>query len=121
MAWQDPLMIVFALGVAAVVAIVALAVLPQTPAFRQLVVGVRADPQLVGLARALLLYLVPVVVGAAVAYVQGWTDPRLLPLVPLLVGAIRLAEGRIDQALKRDQNAVNPPPVAGGGDRGLST
>lgn len=119
--WNDPLVITFAIGVAAIVAIVALAVLPSTPAFKQLVVGVKADPQLVGLMRALLLYLVPVVVGAAMAYVQGWTDPRLLPLVPVLIGAIRVVEARLDAWMKPDQNRPNPPPVAGGGDADLLT
>lgn len=119
MKWDDPLVIIAALAAAALVGIVALAVLPSTPAFRQIVVGVKTDPQVVGLMRALLFYLVPTICAGVVAYLGNWTDPRLLPLVPILIGAIRLGEGRFDQMMKAKQNAPNPPPVAGGGDPGL--
>jgi hypothetical protein len=115
MNWNDPLVIIFGATALALVAIFALAVLPSTPAFRQILVGVAADPQLVGIMRALVAYIVPIGIGGAVAYVQGWTDPRLLPLVPLLIGAIRVIEGRLDGIAKPEQNAVNPPPVAGSG------
>jgi hypothetical protein len=121
MAWTDPLVIIFGVAALALVAIVALAVLPSTPAFRQLVTGALADPTLVGLMRGLLFYVVPLALGGALAWVGGWTDPRLLPLVPLAGGLIRWAEGRFDRWQKPQQNAVNPPPVAGGGDRGLIT
>lgn len=120
MSWQDPLVVVAAVGVAAIVAILALALLPGTPAFRQLVVGVRASPALVGLVRALLVYCVPLAVSAAVAYLNEWTDPRLLPLVPILVGALRVVEAQFDQAMKPKANRVDPPPVAGGGDADLA-
>jgi hypothetical protein len=96
-------------------------VLPSTPAFKQLVGGVKADPVLAGLMRSLLLYVLPLAIGAATAYVQGWTDPRLLPLVPIALGAIRWAESAIDKLTKPDQNRPNPPPVAGGGDADLLT
>lgn len=115
MAYNDPLVIIFAVAAAALVLIAALAILPSTPAFKQILVGVSTDPQLVATMRALVAYVIPTIVGAAVAYVQGWTDPKLLPLVPILIGAIRIIEGRIDQTTKPMQNQPNPPPVAGSG------
>lgn len=121
MNWDSPLVIVAAVGVAAVVVILALALLPGTPAFKQIVVGVRASPALVGLMRSLLVYVVPLAASAAVAYVQGWTDPRLLPLVPILIGALRVGEAQFDQAMRPKMNSVNPPPVSGGGDADLLT
>jgi hypothetical protein len=88
---------------------------------RQVLVGVATDPLVVGAARAALLYLLPIAAAAGLAYVQGWSDPRYLPLVPFLVALIRAAESAIDRSLKPDQNMVNPGPVAGGGDRELLT
>lgn len=86
---------------------------------RALFVGVARDPLVVGATRAILLYLLPVAVMALVAYVQGWTNPRLVPLIPAAIALIRALEAAIDRALKPEQNAVNPPPVAGGGDPDL--
>jgi hypothetical protein len=120
MQWSDPLVIIFALVAIALVAICAIAILPQTPAFRQLIVGVEADPQLVGLARALIFYSVPIGLAAATAYLGHWTDPRLVPLVPVALGAIRIVESQFDSWQKPDQNRVDPPPVAGGGDADLA-
>jgi hypothetical protein len=88
---------------------------------RHVLVGVATDPLVVGAARAALLYLLPIAAAAGLAYVQGWSDPRYLPLVPFLVALIRAAESAIDRSLKPDQNMVNPGPVAGGGDRELLT
>ena len=121
MRWDEPLAIIFGVATLALVAIVTLAVLPTTPAFKQPVTGALADPTLVGLMRGLLFYVVPLALGGALAWVSGWTDPRLLPLVPLAGGFIRWAEGRFDRWQKPQQNAVNLPPVAGGGERGLIT
>lgn len=115
MTWTDPLVIIFGVAAAALVLIVALAILPSTPAFKAILVGVATDPVLVGLMRGLLVYILPIASGTLLAYVNGWTDPRLLPLVPLLIGAIRVGEARVDKWLKPQQNAVNPPPVAGSG------
>jgi len=119
--WTSPLVIVIAIGLAAVVAILAIALLPNTPAWKQIVVGVKASPALVGLMRSLLLYVVPLAISAGVAYVQGWDDPRLLPLVPILIGALRIVEAQFDQAMRPKMNAVDPGPVAGGGDADLLT
>jgi hypothetical protein len=82
---------------------------------KALFVGVAKDPLVVGAFRALVLYVLPIGAAAGIAYAQEWTDPRLVPLVPLLVALIRALESAIDRSLKPDQNAVNPPPVAGGG------
>ncbi len=119
MQWDSPLVIILAVAALALVAIVGIAVLPSTPAFKQIVLGVVADPLVTGTMRALLIYLCPVMVGATIAYLSGIDDPRLLPLVPILIGAIRGAEARVDGHLKPTQNSVNPPAVAGGGDRDL--
>jgi hypothetical protein len=85
---------------------------------RQVLVGVATDPLVVGAARAALLYLLPIAAAAGLAYVQGWSDPRYLPLVPFLVALIRAGEAAADRSLKPGQNAVDPKPVAGsnGGD-----
>jgi hypothetical protein len=88
---------------------------------KAVLIGVATDPLLVGAARGLCLYLLPIAAAAGLAYVQGWSDPRYLPLVPFLVALIRAAESAIDRSLKPDQNMVNPGPVAGGGDRELLT
>lgn len=114
-AWNDPLIIIFGVAAAALVIIFAIAVLPSTPAFKQIIVGVSTDPQLVATMRALVAYVVPIGIAGAIAYVQEWTDPRLLPLVPLLIGAIRIVEGRLDHLAKPGQNNINPPTVAGSG------
>ena len=82
---------------------------------KQILIGVATDPLVVGVARAALLYLLPIAAAAGLAYVQGWTDPRLVPLVPLLVAFIRALESAVDRSLKPQQNQVNPPPVAGSG------
>lgn len=82
---------------------------------RMVLIGVSTDPLVVAAARALLFYVVPVALAASVAYVQGWTDPRLVPLVPFLVALIRATEGAIDRAKKPAMNQINPPPVAGSG------
>jgi hypothetical protein len=85
---------------------------------RQILIGVATDPLIVGAARAALLYLLPIAAAAGLAYVQGWSDPRYLPLVPFLVALIRAGEAAADRSLKPGQNAVDPKPVAGsnGGD-----
>lgn len=114
MNWTDPLIIVLGLLVLAILVLVLLVALPQFPGLRQLLVGVGANPQVVALFRALLAYVLPGAVFSATAYINHWTDPRLLPLVPILLGLMRAAEGRLDAWLKPQQNAVNPPPVAGG-------
>jgi hypothetical protein len=82
---------------------------------RQVLIGVATDPLIVGAARAALLYLLPIAAAAGLAYVQGWSDPRYLPLVPFLVALIRAFEAAADKSLKPRQNQVNPPPVAGSG------
>jgi hypothetical protein len=115
MNWTDPLIIVLGLLVLVVLVLVLLVALPQFPGLRGLLVGVGTNPQVVALFRALLAYALPGTVVAATAYINHWTDPRLLPLVPVLLAAMRAAEGRLDAWLKPQQNAVNPPPVAGGG------
>ena len=119
---QDPtnvLIILAAVAIVAVAAVAILALISSTPTLKQLFVGVLANPQLVGLTRALILYVLPIAVGAAIAYINSWTDPRLVGLVPILIGGIRFLEGEVDKRLKPDQNAVNPPPVAGGGSTDL--
>jgi hypothetical protein len=85
---------------------------------KQVLVGVATDPLVVGAARAALLYLLPIAAAAGLAYVQGWNDPRWLPIVPFLVALIRAFESAVDKSLKPGQNAVDPKPVAGsnGGD-----
>jgi hypothetical protein len=87
--------------------------------FKQVLVGVAKDPFVVACARAVVFYAVPVATAAGVAYLNEWTDPRLVPLVPLLVAIIRAVEGEFDKANKPGQNNIDPKPVAGGGDRGL--
>lgn len=115
MSWSDPLIVVLGLLILAVLALVLMVALPQFPGLKELLVGVRTNPQLVALFRALLAYYLPGAIAAIVAYIGHWTDPRLLGLVPFLLGGMRLLEGRLDAWLKPDQNAVNPPPVAGSG------
>jgi hypothetical protein len=82
---------------------------------RQVLIGVATDPLIVGAARAALLYLLPIAAAAGLAYVQGWNDPRLVPLVPLLVAFIRAFESAVDRSLKPKMNQIDPPKVAGSG------
>jgi hypothetical protein len=121
MTWGDPLVVIAAMASLAVVVIFALAMVPQIPGAKDLFVGVGTNPQVVALFRALLIYYLPGAVAAVTAYVNHWTDPRLLGLVPFALGILRLLEGRVDAWLKPKQNDVNPPPVAGGGGPGLLT
>lgn len=81
---------------------------------KQVFIGISKDPLVVGAFRAVVLYVLPIGAAAGVAYLNEWTDPRLVPLVPLLVALIRATEAAIDRSMKPQQNAVNPPPVAGG-------
>ena len=83
--------------------------------FREILIGVATDPLLVGAVRAALLYLLPIGVAASLAYVQGWDDPRYLPIVPFLIALIRAFEAAADRSLKPHANDINPPPVAGSG------
>jgi hypothetical protein len=82
---------------------------------KAVLVGVAHDPLVVGAARAALLYLLPIAAAAFLAYVQGWTDPRWLPVVPFLVALIRAFEAAADRSLKPLQNQTDPPKVAGSG------
>jgi hypothetical protein len=86
---------------------------------RQVFIGISKDPLVVGAFRAVVLYVLPVGAAAGVAYVNEWTDPRLVPLVPLLVALIRATEAAVDRAAKPAMNNVDPPPVAGGGSTDL--
>ncbi len=115
----DPWFLLAATGLLGLLAILALALLPGTPAFRQIVIGVKASPAVVGLMRAALVYLLPVTIGGGIAYVQEWTSPALLPLIPILVALLRIVESQMDQRLRPGQNSVNPSAVAGGGDADL--
>lgn len=81
---------------------------------KRMFIGVAKDPMVVACFRAVVLYVLPIGVAATIAYLNEWTDPHLVPLVPLLIALIRAVEGAIDRSMKPDQNAVNPPPVAGG-------
>ena len=89
---------------------------------KHVIVGVGKDPKVVAAARAFALYALPIAVQLAVGYLAGLTDQRWLG-VPLastfLIRAV--GEALIDQLQKPQQNAVNPPPVAGGGARDLIT
>lgn len=88
---------------------------------KRLVIGIEHDPKVVAAARAALLYLLPLGVGALIAYVSAVTDPHWLWLATL-IPLIRAVEGyALDQLHKPDQNRVNPPPVAGGGGPDLLT
>lgn len=88
---------------------------------KHFIIGVGHDPKIVGATRAALLYLLPIGVAALVAWLTALHDPRWLWLATL-IPLIRAVEGyAIDQLRKPDQNAVNPPPVAGGGNRDLIT
>lgn len=112
---QNILLLIGGLAALAIVAIVALSVASSTPSFKKMLVGVTTDPQVVGLVRALAAYVIPVAAGAALAYLGNVHDPRLLPIVPVLVGCIRIIEGRLDKNSKPGQNDKRPPAVAGSG------
>lgn len=116
MTWTDPIVIVLAVGLTAIVLILVIALLPQTPAFDRIVKGVTTDPELVGLMRGLLIYVLPSVFALVAAYIADWRDPRLLGIAPIALGFLRWLESRMDKALKPQQNDINPPPVAGGGE-----
>jgi hypothetical protein len=80
---------------------------------KRIFVGVEHDPRVVGAARALLIYLLPIGLEWLVGWLAGlppqWAA-LLIPEVPLL----RALEGAIlDQLTKPTQNAVYPTPPAG--------
>lgn len=86
---------------------------------RQILIGVAADPVVVGAARAFALYVLPLATAALIAYLSGVRDPRWAGVALAAVPVIRALEGAVDRALKPQANDVNPPPVSGGGDREL--
>jgi hypothetical protein len=120
LAWNSPLIILLALAVALLAVLGAFVVIPTWPAIKDVLTGVDVDPRLVGLARGILLYFLPLGAGAAVVWVNGWTSPALIPIAASVVALLRLLESMADQKLKPAQNAPDPPPVAGGGGPGLA-
>ena len=86
---------------------------------KQVLVGVATDPAVVGAARAFALYALPLVTALLVGYLSGVRDPKWAGVALAAVPVIRALEGAVDRALKPQANAINPPPVAGGGDRDL--
>lgn len=84
---------------------------------KQILIGVSTSPKVVASARAFALYALPIAIQLLVGYLAGLTDPRWLG-VPLASTVLIRAVGEalIDQLQKPQQNAVNPPPVAGSGD-----
>lgn len=82
---------------------------------KQVLIGVATDPAVVGAARALTVYCLPLATAALIAYLSGVRDPRWAGIALAAVPVIRALEGAVDRALKRDQNNLNPPPVAGSG------
>ena len=102
-------------ALASVILIAVLALLPDTPKFREMLVGVVTDPALVGLFRALLAYTLPIAVAGILAYLGNLRDPRLLGAVPILIGIVRVVEGKLDQIAKPQSNAIDPPKIAGSG------
>lgn len=85
-------------------------------AFKRLIVGIGHDPKAVALARAVLLYLVPLLAGFAVTQVEGVTNPTWAGLALAAAGLIRVLEGVFIDALKKPtQNETYPTPPAGSG------
>lgn len=115
MRWNDPLVILLVIAVGCLVVLTVLIAVPSLPTLKQAFVGVEVDPRVVGLVRGILLYLLPLGAGAAVVWVNGWSNPLLVPLAGSFVGLIRLGESWADKLLKPGQNATNPAPVAGSG------
>lgn len=80
---------------------------------KRLIVGIGTAPAVVGAARGVLLYLLPLGVGALVAYLAALTDPRwlwlgaLIPLIRALEGAL------LDQVFRATQNDPLPRPPGG--------
>lgn len=85
-------------------------------AFKRLIIGIGHDPKAVALARAVLLYLVPLLAGFAITQVEGVTNPAWAGLALAAAGLIRVLEGALLDALKKPtQNDVFPTPPAGSG------
>lgn len=84
-------------------------------AIQRVILGVSTAPAVVAAARSVVLYLLPLGVGALIATVAAISDPRwlwltaLLPLVRALEGAL------LDQVWKSSQNDRYPAPPAGQG------
>lgn len=91
-------------------------------ALKRLIIGVGHSPKVVATARGLLLYALPIGLQLLVGYLAGLTDPKWLGVPLASIPFIRaVGEALIDQLQKPEQNVVNPPPVAGGGDQELLT
>jgi hypothetical protein len=102
----------------ALVLILALALaLPHIPVrtIRQMVVGVKAPPILVASVRRLLTALGSAAVTAALAWLGAFETGELAAIAAAAAGVLEVGWGLLDQTLKHDQNAINPPPVAGSG------
>ncbi len=115
MSWTDPIVILAALAVLAMFMLLLVMLIPSLPDLQQALIGVKVDPQVVGLLRGIVVYFLPIAVASTLVWVRGWTSPILLPIIPTVIALIRLLESMIDAHLKPQQNVVNPPPVAGGG------
>lgn len=83
---------------------------------KRLLVGVGYSPKVVAAARAFALYAVPIGLQLLIGYLAGLSDPKWLGVPLASIPFIRaVGEALIDQLRKPDQNAINPPPVAGSG------
>jgi hypothetical protein len=120
MRWDEPLVILLAIAVGCLVVLTVVQVVPSLPTLRQAFIGIDVDPRLVGLVRGIVLYLLPLGAGTAVVWVQGWSNPLLVPLAGSAVGLIRLGESALDRWLRSNQNQPTPPPVASGDGRALA-
>jgi len=83
---------------------------------KALFVGVGHDPQFVAAFRQFVLYVIPVVVTLGYGYAEQITNPVYYGLAMAFLTFVRSIEGVLDRVWKRDQNAINPPAVAGGAD-----
>lgn len=79
--------------------------------FKRALIGIGTAPAVVAATRAVALYLLPVLAGLLIGYLNSLTDPRYYALVALLTPFIRaVVEAIIDQ-VKRPAPLSDAPPI----------
>jgi hypothetical protein len=116
--WDDPIIVLIAaIAGGLLLTMWAAILLPHVGAtrVRQLLIGVQVPPLVVAWLRRGITGLV----ALGLAWLGGALGVAELreqaTIAALSAAAVELGWGLLDQLLKGDQNAVNPPPVAGSG------
>jgi len=92
---------------------------PQLPSLKQLLVGAKVPPAIVGPLRLVFSAFGGVLLTMITDYLTTWQGSTLAAAGIALTGLVNVCWSALDQWLKHGQNDVNPGPVAGGGPKDL--